>query len=163
VVVFALVPACTWDLLACILTDARTGGGRSSYGTNANQFAQQDGERQAAAMFCQYYLRNNQMYQLLTHLPQIGSRMRKNWFVVRRTREADQLMVLQSVVYLITPWLAFCGSPFVGRTRLPVHDPALCCYSQISNGPKTFLSGTTLMRFRQSPCAWLPASNFDGG
>jgi PX domain-containing protein kinase-like protein len=61
-------------------------------GTSA--YAQQDGARQAAALFCQYYLRLAQSYKLLQHLPQIGSRMRKNWFVVQQRNEPDQMMVM---------------------------------------------------------------------
>eukprot|EP00045_Choanoeca_perplexa_P004180 m.36004 g.36004 ORF g.36004 m.36004 type:complete len:482 (-) comp12438_c0_seq1:176-1621(-) len=58
------------------------------------KYNRQTAHNEAASMNCQYYLRAHPNYSLWQHLPQIGSRVGKSWFAIRKTGDQDQIMSL---------------------------------------------------------------------
>eukprot|EP00040_Diaphanoeca_grandis_P010593 m.54302 g.54302 ORF g.54302 m.54302 type:complete len:216 (-) comp21887_c0_seq2:1376-2023(-) len=52
------------------------------------------GDRQAALMRCRYWIRENQSFRILKHLDAIGYNVSKDWFVIKPTRNSDQMMTM---------------------------------------------------------------------
>lgn len=58
-----------------------------------------DSDRNMSTICCQYYLRGSNRYVFLQHLPEMGSRIGKNWFLVRdTTTKTERLMTMTPVV-----------------------------------------------------------------
>jgi PX domain-containing protein kinase-like protein len=57
-----------------------------------------DSDRNMATICCQYYLRGSNRYVFLQHLPDMGSRVGKNWYLVRdSTTKTERLLTMTPV------------------------------------------------------------------
>ncbi|KFM57962.1 Slowpoke-binding protein, partial [Stegodyphus mimosarum] len=72
---------------------------------------QRDSDRNMSTIRCQYYLRGSNRYVFLQHLPDMGSRLGKNWFLVRdNTTKTERLLTM-------TPVAENCPIKYNAETR----------------------------------------------
>lgn len=58
-----------------------------------------DSDRNMSTICCQYYLRGSNRYEFLHHLADMGSRVGKNWYLVRdATTKTERLMTMTPIV-----------------------------------------------------------------
>ncbi|XP_078356019.1 slowpoke-binding protein-like [Oculina patagonica] len=68
-------------------------------------------ERDAVLLNCYYYLKDSKKYSFIDHLPDIGSRINKQWFLVR-----DSKQEIDAVLTMV-PWSSQCVISFSKGTR----------------------------------------------
>ncbi|GFQ70572.1 slowpoke-binding protein [Trichonephila clavata] len=77
---------------------------------------QKDSDRNMSTIRCQYYLRGSTRYVFLQHLPDMGSRLDKNWFLVRdSTTKTERLLTM-------TPMSETCPIKYTAETRQVLLD-----------------------------------------
>ncbi|KAG8183224.1 hypothetical protein JTE90_005673 [Oedothorax gibbosus] len=77
---------------------------------------QRDSDRNMSTIRCQYYLRGSNRYVFLKHLPDMGSRLDKNWFLVRdSTTKTERLLTM-------TPMAEMCPIKNTSETRQVLLD-----------------------------------------
>uniref|UniRef100_A0A2L2YW27 Slowpoke-binding protein n=1 Tax=Parasteatoda tepidariorum TaxID=114398 RepID=A0A2L2YW27_PARTP len=72
---------------------------------------QKDSDRNMSTIRCQYYLRGSTRYVFLRHLPDMGSRLDKNWFLVRDTTTRTERLLT------MTPMAEICPMRYNADTR----------------------------------------------
>lgn len=106
-----------WSVKSC----HKRHGGRYSYSAleddgagermEMERKAARGASRESSALAARSYLRGHQRYSLLEHLRDIGSRIDKNWFIIRDSSvKTDRLMTLQ-------PYDEQCPVPVTPGTR----------------------------------------------
>ncbi|XP_054721034.1 slowpoke-binding protein-like isoform X2 [Uloborus diversus] len=63
-----------------------------------------DSDRNMSTIRCQYYLRGSNRYVFLHHLPDIGSRVDKNWFLVRDTETKTERLLTMTPISETCPF-----------------------------------------------------------
>ncbi|KAF8770623.1 slowpoke-binding protein-like [Argiope bruennichi] len=77
---------------------------------------QRDSDRNMSTIRCQYYLRGSTRYVFLRHLPDMGSRLDKNWYLVRdSTTKTERLLTM-------TPMAESCPIKYTAETRQVLLD-----------------------------------------
>ena len=74
-----------------------------------------DAVRDAALLNCSFYLRSSGKYHLIDHLPEIGSRLSKHWFLVRTNNKAEKLLTM-------VPHSAHMALPFSNATKKTLRE-----------------------------------------
>ncbi|XP_031549195.1 slowpoke-binding protein-like [Actinia tenebrosa] len=72
---------------------------------------QKSAERDTILLSCYYYLRESRQYSIVNHLPDIGSRINKHWFVVQDSVSRSQNLLS------MTPWSQHCILPCNKMTK----------------------------------------------
>ncbi|KAM7449617.1 hypothetical protein ABFA07_002536 [Porites harrisoni] len=68
-------------------------------------------ERDAVLLNCYYYLKDSKTYGFIDHLPDIGSRINKQWFLVRDSQQGID------AVLTMVPWNTQCVISFTKSTK----------------------------------------------
>lgn len=68
-------------------------------------------ERDAVLLNCYYYLKDSKTYRFIDHLPDIGSRINKEWFLVRDSQQE------MDAVLTMVPWSTQCVISFTKSTK----------------------------------------------
>lgn len=68
-------------------------------------------ERDAVLLNCYYYLKDSKKYSFIDHLPDMGSRVNKQWFLVKDSKQAI------NAVLTMTPWSSQTVIDFTKATK----------------------------------------------
>lgn len=82
-----------------------------SHKWNEEKRMQNIAERDTVLLNCYYYLKDSNKYSFIDHLPDIGSRIKKQWFLVHDSQ------LEKDVVLTLVPWNTQCAVSFTKGTK----------------------------------------------